>query len=124
MDTKLISEVTEWMKTTDLAEFCYEQNGNCIEIKTQQALPEPAHFTCTLTAVTSPAVGIYHLADKGKNLTLTEGQEINEGDALGLVQSETKTYPIASPLTGKLRKVTAQEGAVVEFGLPLFFIEK
>lgn len=124
MDTKLISEVTEWMKTTDLAEFCYEQNGNCIEIKTQQALPEPAHFTCTLTAVTSPAVGIYHLADKGKNLTLTEGQEINEGDALGLVQSETKTYPIVSPLTGKLRKVTAQEGAVVEFGLPLFFIEK
>lgn len=124
MDTKLISEVTEWMKTTDLAEFCYEQNGNCIEIKTQEALPEPAHFTCTLTAVTSPAVGIYHLADKGKNLTLSEGQEINEGDALGIVQSETKTYPIASPLTGKLRKVTAQEGAVVEFGLPLFFIEK
>ena len=112
------------MKTTDLAEFCYEKDGDCIEIKTQEALPEPAQFTCSLTAVTSPAVGIYHGAEKGENLTLTEGQEIKEGDALGLVESVSKKYPIVSPLSGKLRKVTAQEGAVVEFGLPLFFIEK
>lgn len=124
MDTKLISQVTNWMKTTDLAEFCYEKDGDCIEIKTQEALPEPAQFTCSLTAVTSPAVGIYHGAEKGKNLTLTEGQEIKEGDALGLVESVSKKYPIVSPLSGKLRKVIAQEGAVVEFGLPLFFIEK
>ena len=124
MDTKLIAEVTDWMKTTDLAEFCYEQNGNCIEIKTQEALPEPAQYTCSLTAVTAPAVGIYHAADKGKNLTLTEGQTVQEGDALGLVETVSKTHLITSPVTGKLRKVTAQEGAVVEFGLPLFFIEK
>lgn len=124
MDTKLISDVTNWMKTTDLAEFCYEEDGNCIEIKTQEALPEPAQFSCSLTAVTSPAVGIYHMAAKGKSLTLTEGQIVEEGDALGVVESASKKYPIVSPLSGKLRKVTAQEGAVVEFGLPLFFIEK
>lgn len=124
MDTKFINEVTDWMKTTDLAEFCYEKDGDCIEIKTQEALPEPAQFTCSLTAVTSPAVGIYHMADKGKNLTLTEGQEVGEGDPLGLVESVSKKYPIVSPLSGKLRKLTVQEGAAVEFGLPLFFIEK
>lgn len=124
MDTKLIAEVTDWMKTTDLAEFCYEQNGNCIEIKTQEALPEPTQYTCSLTAVTAPAVGIYHAADKGKNLTLSEGQTVQEGDALGVVETFSKNHTITSPLTGKLRKVTAQEGAVVEFGLPLFFIEK
>ena len=124
MDTKLISEVTQWMKTTDLAEFCYEKDGNCLEIKTQEALPEPAQFTCSLTAVTAPAVGIYHMADKGKNLALTEGQAVNEGDALGLVETVSKKHVITAPLSGKLRKVTAQEGAVVEFGLPLFFIEK
>ncbi len=124
MDTKLISDVTAWMKTTDLAEFCYEQNGNCIEIKTEQALPEPAAYTCSLTAVTAPAVGIYHLADKGKNLTLTEGQTVAEGDPLGLVETISKKHLITAPISGKLRKVTAQEGAVVEFGLPLFFIEK
>lgn len=124
MDTKLISEVTQWMKTTDLAEFCYEKDGNCIEIKTQEALPEPAQFTCSLTAVTAPAVGIYHMADKGKNLALAEGQEIEEGAPLGLVETVSKKHVITAPVSGKLRKVTAQEGAVVEFGLPLFFIEK
>ena len=112
------------MKTTDLAEFCYEQNGNCIEIKTQEALPEPAQYTCSLTAVTAPAVGIYHLAEKGKNLTLSEGQTVAEGDALGLVETVSKKHLITAPTGGTLRKVTAQDGDVVEFGLPLFFIEK
>ena len=124
MDTKLISEVTNWMKTTDLAEFCYEKDGDCIEIKTQEALPEPAQFTCSLTAVTSPAVGIYHLAHKGHNLALTEGQTVKEGDALGVVEGTAKKYPVVAPTGGKLRKINVQEGAVVEFGLPLFFIEK
>ena len=40
MDTKLITEITDWLKTTDLAEFCYEKDGDCIEVKTQEALPE------------------------------------------------------------------------------------
>ena len=124
MDTKLITEITQWMQTTDLAEFCYDKNGSSIEIKTQEALPEPAEFTCSLTPVTSPAIGIYHAAAKGKNLVLKEGQAVKEGDALGWVESYAKKHPIVAPLSGTLRVVTAEEGAAVEFGLPLFFIEK
>ncbi len=124
MDTKLIADVTNWMKTTDLAEFCYEQNGNCIEIKTQEALPEPAQFTCSLTAVPAPSVGIYHTADKGQNAAFAEGQTITEGETLGLVQTFSKTLPVVAPVSGKLRQVNAQEGAAVEFGFPLFLIEK
>ena len=45
MDTKLITEITQWLKTTDLAEFCYRKDHNCIEIKTSEALPEPAEFS-------------------------------------------------------------------------------
>ena len=123
MDTKLIKEVTDWMKTTDLAEFCYENNGDSIEIKTQEALPEPARFACSLTAVTAPTVGIYHAADKGQNLTLTEGQPVEQGAALGVVETVSKKHKSTAPVAGKLRVVSAQEGAPVEFGLPLFFIE-
>jgi len=123
MDTKLIKEVTDWLKTTDLAEFCYENNGNSIEIKTQEALPEPAQFTCSLCAVTSPAVGVYHAAEKGQNLTLTEGQTVEKGTLLGQVETYAKKHKITAPVTGKLRVVAAQEGNAVEFGLPLFFIE-
>ena len=124
MDTKLITEVTEWIKTTDLAEFCYEKDGDCIEVKTSEALPEPAHFSCSLTSVKAPEIGIYHAADKGKNLVLKEGQSVKEGEVLGVVETVSQKHKITAPLSGTLRVVTAQEGAPVEFGLPLFFIEK
>jgi len=124
MDTKLIQEVTDWMKTTDLSEFCYEKDGDCIEVKTQEALPEPAQFQCSLTPVCSPAVGIYHAAQKGQQLVLSEGQNVQKGDVLGWVESVSEKHKIVSPLEGKLRIVAAQEGAAVEFGLPLFFVEK
>lgn len=124
MDTKLITEITDWLKTTDLAEFCYEKDGDCIEVKTQEALPEPAHFECSLTAVTSPSIGIYHAAEKGKNLALKEGQTVKEGDSLGVVETVSHKHKVTAPVSGKLRIVTAKDGAPVEFGLPLFFIEQ
>ncbi|MBO4674845.1 MAG: hypothetical protein J5601_02010 [Elusimicrobiaceae bacterium] len=123
MDTKFISEVTEWMRQTDLAEFCYEKDGDSIEIKTQEALPEPAQFNCSLTPVTAPAIGIYRMAEKGKNLILTEGQFIQKGAKLGIIETVSKEYKITAPVSGKLRFASAEQGKAVEFGLPLFFIE-
>lgn len=123
MDTKLIKEVTDWMKTTDLAEFCYEKDGDCIEVKTKEALPEPAQFSCSLTAVTAPAVGVYKLAPKGKNLILKEGQTVKDGDSLGVVETVSKQYAVTSPANGVLRVIVAQDGKAVEYGMPLFFVE-
>jgi acetyl-CoA carboxylase biotin carboxyl carrier protein len=123
MDTKLITEITDWLKTTDLAEFCYHKDHNCIEIKTQEALPEPAKFTCHLTAVTAPALGIYHSAAKGKNLSLKEGQPVKEGQALGQIESATQKHLITAPVAGVLRIVSIEEGKPAEYGQPLFFIE-
>ena len=123
MDTKLITEITDWLKTTDLAEFCYQKDHNCIEIKTREALPEPAKFTCHLTAVTAPALGIYHAAAKGKNLPLKEGKTVKQNDSLGFIESATKKHPITAPVAGTLRIISAEEGKPAEFGQPLFFIE-
>ena len=124
MDTKLIKEVTDWLKTTDLAEFCYENNGNSIEIKTQEALPEPTRFSCPLTAVCAPALGIYRAAEKGKNLVFAEGQPIKQGAPMGWVETVSQKHKITAPVSGKLRVINVQEGAAVEYGLPLFFIEE
>ena len=123
MDTKLITEITDWLKTTDLAEFCYQKDHNCIEIKTSEALPEPAKFTCHLTAVTAPALGIYHRAAKGKSLPLKEGQAIKEGASLGIIESATQQHSIQAPVSGILRIISAEEGKPAEYGQPLFFIE-
>ena len=43
---------------------------------------------------------------------------------MGLVETVSTQHKITAPVSGKLRVVTAEEGAPVEFGLPLFFIEK
>lgn len=123
MDIKLIKEVTEWLKTTDLAEFCYEKDGNCIEVKTREALPEPAKFTCSLSAVCAPAIGIYRTAVKGKNLVLKEGDRVQEGNLLGVVETVSKQHLINAPVSGTLRVVAAEDGKPVEFNQPLFFIE-
>ncbi len=123
MDTKLITDITNWLKTADLAEFCYHHNHNCIEIKTREALPAPLECTCHLTAVTAPALGFYHAAAKGKSLPLKEGQPVKQGDKLGLVETTTKKHAITAPVAGTLRIISAEEGKPVEYGQPLFFIE-
>ncbi len=123
MDTKLVTDITRWLKTTDLAEFCYQKDHNCIEIKTRDALPAPVVSECHLTAVTAPAIGFYHAAQKGKNLVLKEGQVLKEGDALGLIESAAKKHTLTAPVAGTLRIISAEDGKPVEFGQPLFFIE-
>lgn len=123
MDTKLITDITNWLKTTDLAEFCYHKDHNCIEIKTREALPEPVHFSCHLTAVTAPALGFYRAAQKGKNLVLKEGISVKEGDALGWIETASKHHAVTAPVAGTLRIISAEEGKPVEYGQPLFFIE-
>ena len=123
MDTKLITDITNWLKTTDLIEFCYQKDHNCIEIKTRQALPAPVECECHLTAVTAPAIGVYHCAQKGKNLVLKEGQILKAGDALGLVESTAKKHVLTAPLSGTLRIISAEDNKPVEYGQPLFFIE-
>ena len=123
MDTKLITDITKWLKTTDLTEFCYQKDHNCIEIKTREALPDPVQTTCHLSAVTAPAIGFYYAAQKGKNLILKEGQPVKQGDALGVVESAAKKHTVTAPVAGLLRVISAQDGKPVEYGQPLFFIE-
>lgn len=123
MDTKLITEITDWLKTTDLAEFCYEKDGDCIEVKTAEALPEPAKFTCSLSAVCAPAIGIYKTAAKGKNVLLKEGAQVKEGETLGVVETVSKQHNITAPVAGILRVIAAEDGKPVEYNQPLFFIE-
>lgn len=123
MDIKLLSEVAAWFKTTDLAELTYKKDGHSIEIKTKDALPEGANFDSVLSPVTSPAVGIYRAADKGKMLSLKEGQKVSEGEMLGVVAMPNTSHKVLANKTGTLRIISVTDGKPVEYGQPLFFIE-
>ncbi len=123
MDTKQLSEITNWLKSTDLTELTYKKDGHSFEIKTKEAVPQATNFDSILSPVTSPAVGIYHSSDKGKMISLKEGQKIIEGDLMGVVTMPNSSHKVLANKTGTLRIISVADAKPVEYGQPLFFIE-
>ena len=123
MDTKTLSDFIAWSKTTDLQEVVFKKDGVSVEISTAAKNPNASDFSCKLTAVKAPAVGIYGLGKKGKAVTVKENMAVKQGDILGYVEMNKTVKEVSSPVKGTLKIILASEGAAVEYGQPLFFIE-
>ena len=123
MDTKTLTEVTHWMKNTDLTEVVYRKNGSGFELRTESALPQSALPSCALVPVGAPAVGIYRGAGAGKSAAIHEGAAVKEGAELGYIELSGEKRPVKSPVKGFLRVVCAEDGKPAQYGQPLFFIE-
>lgn len=126
MKTEQLKDVMAWIKTTDLVELSFQENGDGFSFATsQKAASAPYYFPGPrLTAVVSQNVGIFHWNKLGKSQAFQEGDSVGSGDALGLIDGGLKkTAPVAAPCAGVLRKISIDEGAPVQFGQPLFFIE-
>ena len=80
MDTKTLSDFIAWSKTTDLQEVVFKKDGVSVEISTAAKNPKASDFSCKLTAVKAPAVGIYGLGKKGKAVTVKENMAVKQGD--------------------------------------------
>jgi len=123
MDTKLLVEITSWLRGTDITEFTYIKDGRSIEIKTKEAEPAGSKFESGLTPVLSPAVGIYRSAEKGQSLNLKEGQKIEKDSVMGLIEMPGENFTVKAPAAGVLRVISTEDGRPAEYGQPLFFIE-
>ena len=123
MDTKTLSDFIAWSKTTDLQEVVFKKDGVSVEISTAAKNPKASDFSCKLTAVKAPAVGIYGLGKKGKAVTVKENMSVKQGDILGYVEMNKTVKEVSSPVKGTLKIILASEGAALEYGQPLFFIE-
>lgn len=123
MDTKTLSDFIAWSKTTDLQEVVFKKDSVSVEISTAAKNPKASDFSCKLTAVKAPAVGIYGLGKKGKAVTVKENMAVKQGDILGYVEMNKTVKEVSSPVKGTLKIILASEGAAVEYGQPLFFIE-
>ena len=82
MDTKTLSDFIAWSKTTDLQEVVFKKDGVCVEISTAAKNPKASDFSCKLTPVKAPAVGIYSFGKKGKAVTVKENMPVKQGDIL------------------------------------------
>lgn len=123
MDTKTLSDFIAWSKTTDLEEIVYIKDTTKLQIKTAQARAQGTDFSCKLTPVKAPAVGIYHAGQKGKAIAIKEDMPLKAGDLLGFVEMNNTSKEVKAPAEGTLKIISAKDGAAVEFGQPLFFIE-
>ncbi|RRK11873.1 acetyl-CoA carboxylase biotin carboxyl carrier protein subunit [Lactiplantibacillus garii] len=71
------------------------------------------------TTVTSPMVGVVHLADD-----VAVGQPVKAGQELGQIESMKLFNPLTSPITGTLTGILVADDATVEFEQPLFTVRK
>jgi oxaloacetate decarboxylase alpha subunit len=123
MDTKTLSEIMTWLKSTDLTEFTYKKDGCAVEVKTKEAVPAASAFESPLIPVTAPAIGIYHSSAKGKTAAPAQGKEVKEGEFLGVIAMPLSSHSVLAPKSGVLKIISVKDGQSAEYGTPLFFIE-
>ena len=90
------------------------------------ANPEPAPATAELSghAVRSPMVGTFYRAPSPEaSRFVEEGQQVNVGDTLCIIEAMKMMNQIEADKAGKVTKVLVEDGQPVEFDEPLFIIE-
>lgn len=78
-----------------------------------------------INQVTSPMVGTFYLKPSPTAKPYVEiGQEVKKGDTLCIIEAMKLMNEIESEISGKIVKVLVEDGAVVEYGTPLFEIKE
>jgi acetyl-CoA carboxylase biotin carboxyl carrier protein len=74
--------------------------------------------------ITSPMVGTFYRAPSPTSkVFVEEGQMVNEGDTLCIIEAMKILNQITADKAGILTKILVENGAPVEYGEPLFVIE-
>lgn len=84
----------------------------------------PSSDISHLSKVESPIVGtFYSRPAPDKELFVKVGASVKKGDTLCIVEAMKLMNEIEAPCSGKIEKVLASDGQVVEFGEVLFLID-
>ncbi len=72
----------------------------------------------------SPMVGtFYRSSSPAVKAFVEEGQRVNEGDTLGIIEAMKILNQITADKAGVVAKILVENGAPIEYGQPLFAIE-
>jgi acetyl-CoA carboxylase biotin carboxyl carrier protein len=74
--------------------------------------------------ITAPMVGTFYTAPSPKDPPYVhEGDTVNPGDRVGLIETMKMMNEIESEVTGRISRVLVQSGQPVEYGQPLMLVE-
>jgi len=151
MQLEEVSRIIELMNTHGLTEFELEENGVRIMIKkgsegqvihTVQAVAPPAvaapstavasapaaaaaALPANMVEIKAPFVGTFYRAPSpDADPYVKEGQEVNPDTVLCIVEAMKVMNEIKAEVRGVVREILVENAHPVQFGQPLFRIEK
>jgi acetyl-CoA carboxylase biotin carboxyl carrier protein len=84
----------------------------------------PLDLSCHPGAITAPMVGTAYLApEPGAAPFVRVGEEVDEGQAILIIEAMKVMNQIRAPRPGRVRRVLVADGAPVEYGAALMVIE-
>ena len=147
MDLKQIKAILKLIQETDVEEIEVEQEGHRVRIRRRGAqgpvatpspipsvsmpqavaavpsTPEILEAT-NLVTVESPMVGTFYRASApGADAYVREGDKVEKGTVLCLIEAMKLMNEIESEVRGTVRSILMENAQPVEYGQPLFLIE-
>ncbi|MCX5797176.1 MAG: acetyl-CoA carboxylase biotin carboxyl carrier protein subunit [Elusimicrobia bacterium] len=122
-----LQTVMAWLRTTDLAAVSYHDGSFGFELATgpAPAAPPPGVPASRYVPVCASAVGLFQASAPGRPKLGEEGLCVKEGDALGQIETGAgQPHVVRAPCTGRVARVFASGGQAVQYGQPLFFLER
>lgn len=76
------------------------------------------------TPISSPMTGIFYASPSpGSPAFVKQGQSVNAGDVIGLIEAMKVFNEITSTVTGSVAKICVENGQLVQPGEPLLYVE-
>ena len=145
MDIRKVKKLIELLETSDIAEIEIKEGEEAVRISRASkiqpavaAMPAPAAAAAPAPAaqaepeaeqppaaesgelVISPMVGTFYRAPAPSSPPYVEvGQQVKEGDVIGIVEAMKMMNQIESECSGVVAAILVEDGKPVEFGQPL-----
>ena len=153
MDLKIIKQVVDLMKRSELSEFEFEEEGFKLRLSRKngdapthfiQAAPQPVaapqEASATpaagqsgspapaeekgVTTVNSPMVGTFYCAGSPESPPFVKpGDKVSNDTIVCIIEAMKVMNEIQAEMSGTILEVLAENGEAVEYGQPLFKIK-
>jgi len=151
LDLKVIKQVVDLMKRSELSEFELEEDGFKLRLSRKNgdgptqiihAAPAPQAFSTQgaavptpdaasapveekgVTAIKSPMVGTFYRAPSPDSPTFVEvGAKVSEDTIVCIIEAMKVMNEIQAEIGGTITEVLVENGEAVEYGQPLFKVK-